>query len=172
MDPARRDVVDKVDATAMLARRKKSPPGAEKREKKAQKVRMRMMSLVNKNSRMQQRPCALTRGASLHSSHRQLKQWARVFIAAEPIADARKPLKWSHTPIIFDAKDHPDCTTTVECFPLLVSPTIHNLKVMKVLVEGGAGLNLISPEVIERLQIPKEELKKMGTFQGINPRRS
>jgi hypothetical protein len=40
------------------------------------------------------------------------------------------------------------------------------------LVDGGAGLNLISPEVIKRLQIPDEELEKTGMFQGVNPGRS
>ena len=40
------------------------------------------------------------------------------------------------------------------------------------LVDGGAGLNLISPTVIKRLQIPDEDLEETGTFQGINPGRS
>jgi hypothetical protein len=111
-------------------------------------------------------------GASLHSSHRQLKQWVREINATEPSVDARKPLKWSNTPIIFYAEDHPDRTTAVGCLPLLVSPTIHNLKVTKMLVDGGAGLNLISPSVIKRLQIPDEDLEETGTFQGINPGRS
>ena len=85
---------------------------------------------------------------------------------------SQKPLKWSHTPIIFYAEDHPDRVTAVGCLPLLVSPTIRNLQVTKMLVDGGASLNLISPEVIKRLQIPDEELEKMGTFQGVNPGRS
>src|SRR3954464_14264561 len=62
--------------------------------------------------------------ASLHTSHRRLKQWAREIIAAEPSFDAQRPLKWSSTPIIFDTEDHPDRTTVVRCLPLLVSPTI------------------------------------------------
>ena len=52
---------------------------------------------------------------------------------------------------------------------MLVSPTIHNLKVNKMLVDGGAGLNLISPVVIKRLQIPDGDLEDTGTFQGVNP---
>jgi hypothetical protein len=40
------------------------------------------------------------------------------------------------------------------------------------LVDGGAGLNLISPKVISKLQIAEEELKATGTFQGVNPGRS
>jgi hypothetical protein len=58
------------------------------------------------------------------------------------------------------------------CLPLLVSPMIPNLKVRKMLVDGGAGLNLISPKVISKLQILDEELKVAFTFQEINPGRS
>ena len=54
----------------------------------------------------------------------------------------------------------------------MVSPTICNLKVTKMLVDGGVCLNIISPKVISKLQIADEELKLTGTFQGINPDRS
>ena len=111
-------------------------------------------------------------GASLHTSHRQLKQWAREITAAEPSFDAQKPLQWSSTPLIFDTEDPPDRTTAVGCLPLLVSPTIRNLKVTKMLVDGGASLNLNSPVVIKRLQIPDGDLEETGTFQGVNPGRS
>ena len=60
--------------------------------------------------------------------------------------------EWSRTPIIYDEEDLPDRTTAVGCLPLLVSPTIRNLKVTKMPVDGGAGLNLISPAVISKLQ--------------------
>ena len=55
---------------------------------------------------------------------------------------------------------------------MLVSPTIRNLKVTKKLVDGGAGLNLISPIVIKRLQIPDGDLEETSTFQGVTPRSS
>ena len=55
---------------------------------------------------------------------------------------------------------------------MLVSSMICNLKVTKILVDGGAGLNLISPVVIKRLQIPDGDLEETGTFQGVNPGRS
>lgn len=90
-------------------------------------------------------------GASLHSSHRQHKRWARQVNVVEPAPDAQKPLKWSRTPIIFDEEDHPCHTTVIGCLPLLVTPTIRNLKVTKMLVDGGAGLSLISPAVINKL---------------------
>ena len=47
---------------------------------------------------------------------------------------------------------------------MLVSPMIRNLKVTKMLVDSGAGLNLISPAVISMLQIPEGELEVTGTF--------
>ena len=37
---------------------------------------------------------------------------------------------------------------------------------------SGASLNLISPVVIKRLQIPDGDLEETGTFQGVNPGRS
>ncbi|XP_020165997.1 uncharacterized protein [Aegilops tauschii subsp. strangulata] len=40
------------------------------------------------------------------------------------------------------------------------------------LVDGGAGLNLISPAVISKLQIAEDELKTTDMFQGVNPGRS
>jgi hypothetical protein len=92
--------------------------------------------------------------------------------AAEPSVDAKKLLKWSDTPIVFDVEDHPDRTTAVGCLPMLVSPTIRNLKVTKMLVDGGAGLNLISSAVLRKLLIPDGELEETGTFQGVNPGRS
>ena len=104
--------------------------------------------------------------------HRHLKKWAREITAVEPSFDGRKPLKWSSTPIIFDTEDHPDHTTAVGCLPLLVSPTIRNLKVTKMLVNGGAGQNLISPVVLKRLQIPGGDLEETGTCQGVKPGRS
>src|SRR3954464_2994052 len=92
--------------------------------------------------------------------------------AVEPPVESRRPLRWSSTPIIFDIEDHPDRTTAIRFLPMLVSPTVRNLKVTKMLVDGGAGLNLISSAVLQKLQVPDSELEETGTFQGINPGRS
>ena len=40
------------------------------------------------------------------------------------------------------------------------------------LVDGGASLNLISPVLIKRLQIPDGDLEEIDTIQGVNPGRS
>jgi hypothetical protein len=40
--------------------------------------------------------------------------------------------------------------------------------VTKMLVDGGAGLNLISAALLGKLQIPRERLAPTGSFQGVN----
>ena len=53
--------------------------------------------------------------------------------------------------------------------PLVVSPIIHNVTVTKMLVDGGAGLNLISAKLLGKLQVPRESLLPTGPFLGVNP---
>ena len=53
--------------------------------------------------------------------------------------------------------------------PLVVSPVINNIRVTKMLVDGGSGLNLISVQLMEKLQISEERLEPTGSFQGVNP---
>ncbi|KAI5022607.1 hypothetical protein ZWY2020_059492 [Hordeum vulgare] len=87
----------------------------------------------------------------------------------EPAARSRRPLEWSCTHIIFDGEDHPDRVTVVGCLPPLVYPIVCNLKVRKMLVDSGVGMNLIYPKVVKRLYIPDNKRKTTGSFQGINP---
>ena len=72
-------------------------------------------------------------------------------------------------PITFDAGDHPDRVAGVGMLPLVVSPVINNVRVTKMLVDGGSGLNLISVQLMEKLQISEERLEPTGSFQGVNP---
>ena len=52
---------------------------------------------------------------------------------------------------------------------MVVCPIINTVVVSKMLVDGGAGLNLISATLMEKLQITEEQLKPTGPFQGVNP---
>ena len=87
----------------------------------------------------------------------------------QPSADAQRPLAWSNVPITFDAADHPDRTSGVGVLPLVLSPVIHNVTVTKMLVDGGAGLNLISAKLLGKLQVPRGSLVPSDPFHGVNP---
>ena len=79
-------------------------------------------------------------------------QFARELNAALPGVEASQPLKWSQYTIAFDAKDHPRSTKTVGTLPLVCTPTINNISVSKNLIDGGAGLNVISVDTFEMLK--------------------
>jgi hypothetical protein len=63
----------------------------------------------------------------------------------------REPLWWSYVPVTLDVADHPERHAGVCALPLVVSPVIGNMRVTKMLVNGGAGLNLISVKLMEKL---------------------
>ena len=91
-------------------------------------------------------------------SNRHLKLLTRGVHAVLPGAEALKPLKWSHHPITFDNRDHPSSTSAVGVLPLVYTPTISNIAVSKTLIDGGAGLNVLSIDAFERMQVPYERL--------------
>jgi hypothetical protein len=66
--------------------------------------------------------------------------------------------KWVKTPIGFDSSDCPTSMASAWQLPLLVSPTISNINLYHVLIDGGAALNLISLAAFKKLQIPMGKL--------------
>ena len=51
--------------------------------------------------------------------------------------------------------------------PLVCTPTINNIAVSKTLIDGGAGLNVISIDTFEKLQVPYEKLMPTRPFSGV-----
>jgi hypothetical protein len=45
--------------------------------------------------------------------------------------------------------------------PLMATPTISNVQICHVLIDGGAGLNVMSLHAFEALQIPMSKLKPL-----------
>jgi hypothetical protein len=88
-------------------------------------------------------------------------------VTALPGVHEAMPLKWSQYTITFDANDHPISTRTVGRVPLLCTPTINNIGVSKMLVDGGAGLNVLSVETFELMQVPYERLMPTRPFSGV-----
>src|SRR5664279_4793926 len=106
-------------------------------------------------------------GAQAPISNRHFKQLTREINAALPGVGALKPLKWSQFAISFDSSDHPKSTRTVGTIPFVCTPTINNVAVTKMLIDGGAGLNVISVNFFDKLQVPYERLMPTRPFSGV-----
>jgi hypothetical protein len=106
-------------------------------------------------------------GAQAPSSNRHFKQFSREVNASLPGVETSWPLKWSQYPISFDSNDHPKSTRSVGTIPLLCTPTINNVAVTKMLIDSGVGLNVLSIETFEKLQVPYECLMLTRPFSGV-----
>jgi hypothetical protein len=105
-------------------------------------------------------------GAQAPLSNRHFKQLSREIVAAQPSASNRL-MKWSTSKIGFDEEDHPTSTKAVGTIPLLCTPTINNIAVNHTLIDGGAGLNIISAEVFEKMQVSCHRLMPTRPFFGV-----
>ncbi|KAK1642902.1 hypothetical protein QYE76_060707 [Lolium multiflorum] len=77
--------------------------------------------------------------------------------------------RWSEVPCTFDRKDHPTIVPK-ECYALVVSPRIDGYDFSKCLMDGGASLNIMYLETLERMNLTKEQLKHNSTeFHGVVP---
>ncbi|KAK1632276.1 hypothetical protein QYE76_006591 [Lolium multiflorum] len=78
-------------------------------------------------------------------------------------------VRWSEIPCTFDRKDHP-AIVPKECYALVVSPRIDGYDFSKCLMDGGASLNIMYLETLERMNLTKEQLKHSNTeFHGVVP---
>jgi hypothetical protein len=79
-------------------------------------------------------------------------------------------LDWSDKPITFDLGDHLDCVPSPGKYPLVVDPVIGNVRLTKVLMDGGSSLNIIYAETLGRLHIDLSSIRTGATpFHGIIP---
>jgi hypothetical protein len=82
-----------------------------------------------------------------------IKTLCQGIAAAAPAPKVALHRKWMETLIGFDASDCPKSMAGIGQLSLLVSPTIANVKLYHVLIDGGAALNLISLAAFKKLQI-------------------
>jgi hypothetical protein len=79
-------------------------------------------------------------------------------------------LDWSDKPITFDRGDHPDFVPSPGRYPLVVDPIISNVRLSKVLMDGGSSLNIIYAETLELLGVDRSEVRaEVAPFHGIAP---
>jgi hypothetical protein len=79
-------------------------------------------------------------------------------------------LDWSDKPITFDQGDHPDCKPSPGKYSLVVDLVIGNVRLTKVLMDGGSNLNIIYAETLRLLQIDMSTIRAgAAPFHGIIP---
>ncbi|XP_039825636.1 uncharacterized protein LOC120687674 [Panicum virgatum] len=81
-----------------------------------------------------------------------------------------RKLKWASTPIIFDQDDHPASVPRPGSYPLVVDPIVSNMRLSKVLMDGGSSLNILYLDTLEAMGIPRGCLRDSPfPFYGILP---
>ena len=64
-------------------------------------------------------------------------------------------VKWSEIPCTFDRSDHP-AFVPKECYAMVVSPRIDGYDFSKCLMDGGASLNIMYLETLEKMNLTRE----------------
>jgi hypothetical protein len=79
------------------------------------------------------------------------------------------PQRWRNTTISFGALDCPDNMAGAGVLPLITAPIVTNMRLHHMLIDGGAGLNVISHAAFRQLQIPGSRLGPFRPFSGVGP---
>jgi hypothetical protein len=107
-------------------------------------------------------------GQAANASARHRKQERREVCSVKVAAPVY--LDWSDKPITFDQGDHPDFVPSPGRYPLVVDPIIDNIRLSKVLMDGGSSLNIIYAETLELLGVDRSEVRAgAAPFHGIAP---
>ena len=85
-------------------------------------------------------------------SKRQHKVRYREACAAESAIPSF--LSWSESVITYDQRDHPSHITRPRRYPLIVNPIVRKKRLMKVLMDGGSGLNILYIDTLDAMRIP------------------
>ena len=86
------------------------------------------------------------------TSHRNVKSLCREVLSTTPGVPKVTPhQRWWSTTISFEASDCPENMAGASILPLITDPVIANMKLHHVLIDGGAGLNVISHAAFKQL---------------------
>jgi hypothetical protein len=107
-------------------------------------------------------------GQVANASARHRKQERREVCSVKVTAPVY--LDCSDKPIAFDQSDHPDRVPSPGKYPLVVDPIIGNVRLIKVLMDGGSSLNIIYAETLGLLQIDLSTIRAgAAPLHGIIP---
>jgi hypothetical protein len=107
-------------------------------------------------------------GQVANASARRRKQECREVCSVKVAAPVY--LDWSDKPITYDQGDHLDHVPSLGKYPLVVDPVIGNIRLTKVLMDGGSSLNNIYAKTLGLLQIDLSTIRAgAAPFHGIIP---
>jgi hypothetical protein len=102
------------------------------------------------------------------TSRRNVKSLHREVLSATlGVPKAAPHQQWRSTTISFGASDCPENMVGAIILPLITTPVIANIKLHHVLIDGGAGLNVISHAAFRQLQIPGSRLGPSRPFSRV-----
>jgi hypothetical protein len=85
----------------------------------------------------QQTVATLDGGACAQVSCRSFKAMRRALLAAVPTHEAARRARWSEVNLTFDQSDNPTVLARGRKLALVVSPTVYNVKLRRILIDGG-----------------------------------
>jgi hypothetical protein len=107
-------------------------------------------------------------GQAANASARHRKQEHREVCSVKVATSVY--LDWSDKPITFDQADHPDHVPSLEKYPLVVDPVIGDVRLTKVLMDGGSSLNIIYAKTLGLLRVDLSSVQAgAAPFHGIIP---
>jgi hypothetical protein len=104
------------------------------------------------------------------TSRRNVKSLRHKVLSVVPgIPKAAPHQRWRSTTISFGASVCPENMVGAGILSLITVPIIANMRLHHVLIDGGAGLNVISHAAFKQLQIPGSQLGPSRPFSGVGP---
>jgi hypothetical protein len=82
-----------------------------------------------------------------------------------------RPLRWSEVPISFSRDDQWMSFSEAGKFPLVLDPVVAEVKLTKVLINDGSGLNLIFASILKKMGLDLMDMliPSKSPFYGIIP---
>jgi hypothetical protein len=77
--------------------------------------------------------------------------------------------RWRNTTISFGPSDFPENMAGPGVLLIITAPVIANMRLYHALIDGGAGLNIISYAAFKQQQIPESKLAPSRPFSGVGP---
>jgi hypothetical protein len=102
-------------------------------------------------------------------SRREQKLLLQEIMSVEPAAS--RPLRWLEVPMSFSRDDQWTSFSEPGKFPLVLDPVVAEVRLTKVLIDGGSGLNLIFASTLRKMGLDFTDMlvPSKSPFYGIVP---